>query len=236
HAAGASRSGAADGISEPAVSQSVSMKRSQARCDSCSAWRAAGESGTSAALSAAAAASFAAASAESAQTIRSRTLAGLAQSTGAACAPAPSASSAARVAAKSGAMPALTPGVSLADPLRRLLDEAEIGVFLGIEIGFQEAQIMRRGDVALQRVEIGHALRVVIEIALGEEPSRPQRGRGLGVGGHVLDRLVVIGRIPIPAQLAQIVLEEIDQRSAVLLNERRARGHDDHLRDAERVL
>src|SRR5215469_921836 len=64
---------------------------------------------------------------------------------------------------------------------RSLRDKAQIGVFLRIEVGWHETKIMRIVDVALQGVEIGLPFGIVIEIALGEDPARPQCRRRLGV-------------------------------------------------------
>src|SRR6185437_2354206 len=75
-----------------------------------------------------------------------------------------------------------------------------------------------------------------VEIALGEEPAIPQRGRRLRVTCHIFDGVGMMRRITIPLQLAQIVLEIIDEGGTVLLYEIGTRGPDDHLRDADRVL
>src|SRR5512146_1764730 len=91
-----------------------------------------------------------AASAASAQTIVSRALPGLVQSTLAACAPAPNASSAARIAAKSGPMPAVTPAASLVEPLCRLFDKAHVDIFFDIQPIFEKSEFMLDIDVPLQ--------------------------------------------------------------------------------------
>ena len=93
-----------------------------------------------------------------------------------------------------------------------------------IELWPDETQLMRRRDIALERIEIGHPVRNVIELSLGEEPLVQSFCGVLVYSSDGLDRFLVILGSSNTRQLAQIVLEEIDDRGAVLLDEFLARG------------
>src|SRR5262245_53816119 len=56
---------------------------------------------------------------------------------------------------------------SLFHPLRGFLDVAEIGIFFHVQLGLEQSELGQDIDGALQRVEVGHEVRVPVEIVLG---------------------------------------------------------------------
>src|SRR5665213_2371124 len=102
------------------------------------------------------------------------------------------------------------------EAFRRFLDQAQIDVILDLDALLEKAQFLLLLDAGLDRGDGGHAVRVAVVIAvlalLLEEPGIERGGRRLGHLGCDLDRLLVVGRVEIPALLAQRVLHEIDQR------------------------
>jgi hypothetical protein len=76
----------------------------------------------------------------------------------------------------------------------------------------------------LQRLEAGHAVAVAIEVPVGEQPTFERSGRALEEIGGDLRRLVVVRRVEILAQRDDAMLQQIDERGAVLVDERLARG------------
>src|SRR5579872_4577536 len=115
------------------------------------------------------------------------------------------------------------------EPLRRRVDEGEVGVFLHVELGFYEAERALRLHVVLQRREIGARLRIAVEVAAGVEEAADPFRRLLGGAGDDCDHLVAVGGVERPADAAEIILEEIGHRRAVLVEELGARGQCDHL-------
>src|SRR5215475_13976016 len=120
--------------------------------------------------------------------------------------------------------PATAGPLALMQSLHRLLDEAELGEGCNLEGALDEAEISHLVDVGLQRLEVGQAVAVAVEVAVGEETTFERCRRALQETGRDLRCLPVVRRVEIPAQRDHVVLQEIDQRGAVFLYERLARG------------
>src|SRR4051812_20949803 len=110
----------------------------------------------------------------------------------------------------------------LLQALRCLLDDAQVGVFLDIEIAPNKAEVARHVDVALQRRQVGHHVTIVVGIPAREQPIE-LRSRLFGHARRDLHRRLVIGRVEIPAHDAQRVLHKVHEHGAVLVDERLAR-------------
>src|SRR5262249_37633804 len=84
-----------------------------------------------------------------------------------------------------GASPA-----GLPQALRRLLDDAQVGVLLHIDRPTHEAEIARHVDVALQRGKVGQHVGIAVGVLAGEDPVEAF-GRLLGHARRDLHDLVV---------------------------------------------
>src|SRR5713101_4326195 len=58
-------------------------------------------------------------------------------------------------------------------PLGGVLDDAEVSKFVDVEARLDETEIAGEIDIALQRREIGHHVRVAIIVLVGENPTEP---------------------------------------------------------------
>src|SRR5487761_295886 len=99
-------------------------------------------------------------------------------------------------------------------PLRRFLHHAYVGIFFYVDIVLEEPDLLLELQVALQRAQIRHAVRIAILILAGEGPFHAGRRR-LVESRDDVDRFFVIFRIAVPAYRPHGILEEIDQRRAV---------------------
>src|SRR5579862_6042460 len=101
-------------------------------------------------------------------------------------------------------------------PLCRFLNDAQVRIFLHVDTRLGEAELAGKVDVLLQRVEVRHQVRIVIDVPVGESPIEGVRRTLDQIAEDLLGGLVIRG-VEIPVHDAQRVFHEIDHRGPVLV-------------------
>src|SRR5258708_31837628 len=90
--------------------------------------------------------------------------------------------------------------VPLTPPFGGLLDQTEIGEFRDVQRFLDESEVFDLVDARLHDLQVGLGIEVAMEIALGEQPALQGGRRPLEEARSQRHRLLVVGRVVVPAQ------------------------------------
>src|SRR5690242_13083185 len=117
-------------------------------------------------------------------------------------------------------------------PPRRLFHWLELRIGRDSELRSEEAETVGGVDIALQRLNVGQTVLIAVIIAIRREKRAEMAFRLLREIGNSGDGFVMMSRVDEPPDGAHQILEIIDERGAVLLDEALPRDQHSELRRA----